>query len=111
MVKNREKNINEINSFHPTIKFTADCSKEKVNFLGVEVTLKIGLLSTNLFVKPTDTQQFLDPTSYNPYYCKKGIPYSQTLRLNKICSNNSTFDKQCDELKSWLLEKGYMKKL
>ena len=24
--------INEINSFHPTIRFTADCSKEKVNF-------------------------------------------------------------------------------
>ena len=24
--------INEINSFHPTIRFTADWSKEKVNF-------------------------------------------------------------------------------
>ena len=27
--------INEINSFHQTIKFTADCSKEKVKFLDV----------------------------------------------------------------------------
>ena len=31
--------INEINSFHPTIKFTVDWSKENVNFLDVEVTL------------------------------------------------------------------------
>ena len=36
--------INEINSFHPTIKFSADWSKEKVNFLDVEVTLKNGVL-------------------------------------------------------------------
>ena len=31
--------MNEINSFHPTIKFTADWCKEKVNFLDAEVTL------------------------------------------------------------------------
>ena len=76
--------INEINSFHPTIKFTADWSKEKVNFLDVEVTLKNSVLSTDLFVKPTDTHQFLDPTSCHPYHCKKRIPYSQTLRLKKV---------------------------
>ena len=81
--------INEINSFHPTIKFTADWSKEKVNFLDVEVTLKNSVLSTDLFVKPTDTHQFLDPTSCHPYHCKKGIPYSQTLRLNRIYSDKT----------------------
>ena len=63
--------MNEINSFHSTIKFTADWSKEKVNFLDVEVTLKNSVLSNDLFVKPTDTHQFLDPTSCHPYHCKK----------------------------------------
>ena len=63
--------LNDINSFHSTIKFTADWSKEKVNFLDVEVTLNNGVLSTDLFVKPTDTPQFLDPTSCHPYHCKK----------------------------------------
>ena len=87
--------INEINSFYPTIKFMTDWSKQKVNFLDVEVTLKNGVLSTDLFVKPTATHQFLDPTSYHPYYCKKGIPYSQKLKLNRICSDNSNFDKRC----------------
>ena len=93
--------------FHPTIKFTADWSKEKVNFLDVEVTLKNGVLSTDLFVKPTDTHKFLDLTSCHTCYCKKGIPYSQTLRFNMICSDNSNFDKRCNELECWLLEKGY----
>ena len=63
--------INEINSFHPTIKFTADWSKEKVNFLDVEVTLKNVVLSTDLFVKTTDTNQFLYPNFCHPYHCKK----------------------------------------
>ena len=97
--------INQINSFHPTIKFITDWSKEKVNFLDVEVTLKNGILSTDLFVKLTDANQFLDPTSWHSYHCKKGIPYSQTLRLNRICSDNDNFDKQSNELKSWLLKK------
>ena len=33
--------INEINSFHPTVKFTADWSKEQVSFLDVKVTLRM----------------------------------------------------------------------
>ena len=40
--------INEINSFHPTIKLTADWSKEKVIFLDFEVTLNNGVLSTDV---------------------------------------------------------------
>ena len=103
--------LNEINSFHRTIKFKADWSKEKVNFLVAEVTLNNGVLSTDLFVKPTDTHQFLDPTSFHPYHCIKGIPYSQTLRLNRICSDNNNFDKRCNNLESWLLEKGYSEKM
>ena len=60
-----------INSFHPRIKFTAAWSKEKVDFSDVEVTLKSGVLSTCLFVKPTETHQFLDTTSRHSYHCKK----------------------------------------
>ena len=32
-----------------------------------------------------------------PYHCKKGIPYSQALRLSRICSDNQTFDKGCND--------------
>ena len=69
--------------FHPTIKFTAEYSEEEVNFLDLNIKLINGELKTDLFVKPTDTHQFLDPTSSHSYHCKKGIPYSQALRLNR----------------------------
>ena len=55
--------------------------------------------------------QFLDPTSSHPYRCKKGIPYSQALRLNRICSDNMNFDKRCNYLEKWLIETGYNEKI
>ena len=66
---------------------------------------------TDLFVKPTDTNQFLDPSSSHPYHCKKGIPYSQALRLNRICSDNESFDKRCNDLEGWLMQRGYNGKM
>ena len=51
-----------------------------------------------MFIQPTGTYQFLDPTSFHSYQCKKGIPHSQTLRPNIICSDNTNFDKNCKYL-------------
>ena len=92
--------------FRPTIKFSAEYSNKEVDFLDLNITLIVGELKTDLFVKPLDTQQFLDPTSSHPYHCKKGIPYSETLKLNRIYSDNENFDKRCDDLEKWLMEKG-----
>ena len=103
--------LNKLNSFHPTIKFTAEYSKETINFLDVNIRLVGGQLMTDLFVKPTDTHQFLDPSSSHPYHCKKGIPYSQALRLYRICSDNESFDKRCNDWEGWLMERGYKGKM
>ena len=88
----------QVNMFHFTIKFTAEYSKKEVNFLDVNIKLIDGELKTDLFVKPADTHQFLDPTSCHPYHCKKGIPYSQALRLNRICLDNEIFDRRCNDI-------------
>ena len=106
-----EKFLSKLNIFHPTIKFTAEYSKEPINFLDVNVRLVEGKLMTDLFVKPTDIQQFLDTSSSHPYHCKKGIRCSQALRLNRICSDNESFDKRCNDLEEWLMERGYYGKM
>ena len=41
---------------------------------------------------------------------KKRIPYSQTLCLNRICSDSRSFDRRCNDLERWLLERGYKEK-
>ena len=57
------------------------------------------------------THQFLDPTSCHLYHCKKGIPYSHTLRLNKTYPDNETFDRHCNDLEKWLMKIGYNEKM
>ena len=91
--------------FHSTIKFTAECSEEEFNFLDINIRLIDGELKTDLFVKPTDMHHFLDPSSCHPYHCKKGIPYSQALRFNKICSDKETFYRCCNDLEKFLMER------
>ena len=103
--------LNKLSTFDPTIKLTAEYSKQAIKFLVVKVRLVEGELMTDLLVKPTDTHQFLDPSSSHPYHCKKGIPYSQALRLNRICSDNESFDKRCNDLERWLMERGYNGKM
>ena len=69
--KSLEKLLNQLNTLHPTIRFTAEYSKEAINFLDVNVRLVEGELMTDLFVKPTNTHQFLDPSSSHPYHLTK----------------------------------------
>ena len=65
----------------------------------------------DLYVKPTDTHQYLHASLSHVSHCKKSIPFSQALRLNRICSKNVFFDKRCNELEVWLKERGYSDKL
>ena len=78
MEKNCEQNLS-MRLIHFT--HTSDWSKEKVNSLDVEVNLQHGVLSTELFFNPNDKNQFLNPNSCHPFCYKKGMSYSQTLRL------------------------------
>ena len=96
---------------HPTIKFTADWSKTSINFLDVTVSIAGGIIETDLYGKPTDSHQYLLSSSFHPFYCKKGIPHSQALRLNRICSNNEFLNKRGKDLEKYLLERGYSEKM
>ena len=46
----------------------------------------------------------------SPISLQKGIPHSQALRLNRICSDPNSFDRRCNDLEKWLIEKGYGKR-
>ena len=94
-----------------TINFTAEWSKTSINPLDVIVSLAEGVIKTDLYVKSTDSHQYLQPSSRHPFHCKNGIPYSQALRLNRICSETNSFDKRCNDLERFLLERGYSSKL
>ena len=109
--KRDQKFLEILNSYHPTINFTANYSREKVSNLDVEVTKKRNQLVTNLYIKRIGADQYLNVSSCQVFHSKKSMRYSQALRLNSICSEYSFFDKQCSHLQIWLREKGYSGKL
>ena len=101
------KFIEYLNEKHPTLKFTAEWSQTSINILDVSVSFTDGKTTTDLYVKATDSHQYLHSSSCHPYHCKKGIPYSQALRLNRSCSDPISFDRRCNDLEKWLIERGY----
>ena len=100
--------INKINSVHKTIKFEVDFSKIKVNFLDTTITMTSDhILTTSLYQKPTDRHNFLHQKSYHPASTKKSLPYSQALRIKKICSVKEDFLSGIEKLKKQFYARGY----
>ena len=44
---------------HPPIKFPADWSKTLINLLDITVSITEGIIETDLYVKITDSHQYL----------------------------------------------------
>ena len=99
--------IEHLNGKHPTIKFTAEWSQTLINFLDVTISLIGGKVTADLYVKPIDGHQYLHSSSCNPYHCEKRILYSQALRFDRICSDPNSFDRRCNDLETWIIERGY----
>ena len=100
-----------MNNYHSTIKFTAEWSKDKVNFLDTTVRVKDGERYTTLYRKPTDTNSYLRYDSAHPPKCKESLPYSQFLRLRRICKNEQDYESNLHAKKLEFKNKGYPEKI
>ena len=96
-----------LNSIHPTLKFTSSSSENQIESSDVLVSKNNDKIETDLFVKETDTHQFLHAKSCHRYHTKTGIPYGQALRLRRIISNDTKFEARCTELKDSLLKREF----
>ncbi len=103
----------QINSLHPTIKFTHEFnSKNKsTTFLDTTIQIKDGKINTDLYRKETDRVQYLLPNSCHPAHICKNVPYSLALRLVRICSDKVTLEKRLVELENMLLTRKYNKNI
>ena len=80
-----------LNQSLDSIKFETETSMDEVHFLDVVVRLDDNIISTSLYTKPTDAHNYLSFYSSHPKNCKSAIPYSQFLRIRRICSNDTDF--------------------
>ena len=99
--------VDHLNSRLPTIKFTLEFSELQIAFLDTLVR-KIGTnIITDLYSKPTDSFDYLLYNSSHPQTCKDSIPYSQFLRVRRICSRLSDFDIHVTEMSRHFLRRLY----
>ena len=96
-----------LNSCTPNIKFTMEVSEDSVTFLDTTVKVIDNQLVTDLYTKPTDSHNYLWYTSAHPRHCKDSIPYSQFLRIRRICSRLQDFDKHVVQFAQFFRQRGY----
>ena len=89
-----------LNAFHPSIKFTMEYSPYQINYLDVLITKDESgeTVRASLYMKPTD--------SHHAVY-KKSIPYSQAVRMKRICSEEADLQHKLGDLESLLANRGY----
>ena len=75
------------------------------------VHLEDGKLWTDLFCKPTDSHNYLHFNSAHPEHNKTSLPYSQYLRLKRICSRDEDFIIHSRMITFHFVRRGYPKKL
>ena len=102
-----EEFINFVNEFHPALQFTWEISETRVSFLDILVSINGNRLTTSVFYKPTDSHNYLLFSYIHPKHTKRSIPFSQFLRLRRLCSEDEDFQSKSLEMKIFFVERGY----
>ena len=104
--------LKHLNEVHPSIKFTFEYSKHKINFLDITLIKNAtGELSTDIFQKTTDTHSYLLRSSAHPNHSLKSIPYSQLLRIKRLVSDPVKLKHRISEFIEYFVCSGYSRKL
>ena len=65
------------------------------------------IASQHRYTQETDSHSYLNFKSSHPFNCKSAIPYSQLLRLRKICSEDDDFEESANTMETFFEARGY----
>ena len=99
-----ERFINFVDNFHPALQFTWEISETSVSFLDILVSINGNKLFTSLFYKHTDSHRYL---LFSSSHTKRSIPFSQFLRLRRICSEDEDCLARSLEMRHFFVQRGY----
>ena len=89
------------------VELKCNFSEDTLEFLDLKIMIRNGRLETELFVKPTNLQLFLDYTSNHPTHCKNGIVYCQALRVIERCSEEGSAEPHLANLRQKFIDRKY----
>ena len=97
-----------VSNFHPALQFTHTISETELPLLDINLRISGDRIRTSIHYKATDTHSFLHYDSSHPmHHCKESLPYSQLLRLRRICSDQADYLDKAQEMASFVERRGY----
>ena len=102
-----ENFIDFVSNFHPALQFTSTITETGLPFLDINLRISEDRIQTSIFYKETDTHNYLHFSSFHPDHCKHAIPYSQFLRLRRLCSDDDDFLVKSREMMTFFTQRGY----
>ena len=105
--KDLEDFIAHVSNFHPSLQYTHTISETSLPFLDINLHIAGNSLQTSAYYKETDTHSYLHHQSSHPQHSKNSLPYSQLLRLRRLCSDENDFSTKAKEMCGFFRERGY----
>ena len=96
-----------VSNFHLALQLTDTISETELPFLDINLSISGERIRTSIHYKATDTHSFLHYDSSHPRHCKESLPYSQLLRLRRICSDQADFLDKAQKMASFFERQGY----
>ena len=91
-----------------TMHFNSNHQLPKQNYhFSISTCAFLNRIQTSVFYKETDTRNYLHFSSFHPDHCKRVIPYSQFLRLRRLCSDDDDFMLKSREMMEFFTQRGY----
>ena len=102
---------NLLQNLHPKIKFTMEYSSKELPFLDILIKYVKGQIITDIYYKPTDTQQYLSFKSLHSKNRIKYIPYTLARRIYTIFTDKNLKKSRLKGQHTTLNQRGYPKAL
>ena len=77
------------------------------SFVDVEISIEGNGLCISVSYKPIDSHSYLLYSSSHPSHVKNSIPFSQFLRLCRLCSDDSDFSEKSEAMCQFFDKRGY----
>lgn len=99
--------IDFVQGFHPALEYTSNITDQSLPFLDIALSIEGDHICTSVHYKPTDTHSYLLYDSCHPPACKNAIPFSQFLRLRRLCSCDEDYHAKALEMRTFFLARDY----
>ena len=110
-IDSSENLLSILQGLHLSIKFTAEESKKEISFLDIKIIIEDNKIVTDLYQKPTDSQQYVHFKSCHPWHTKRNIPFNLARRYCTIIEKDLSKNEKLKSLKSVLIKQGYPSRL